>query len=111
MLLNIPYGHIMTYGEVAKGIGKPEAAQAIGNAVGHNPISLIIPCHRVVGADGSLTGYAGRIERKKWLLEREQYHFKSTSAYGNSSTIGNTSWAATPPVKGVMLQDRFMLES
>lgn len=72
MLLNISYGHTVTYGEVAKGIGKPGAAQAIGNAVGHNPISLIIPCHRVVGANGSLTGYAGGIERKQWLLERER---------------------------------------
>lgn len=72
MLLNIPYGHTVTYGEVAKGIGKPEAAQAVGGAVGHNPISLIVPCHRVVGADGSLTGYAGGIERKRWLLERER---------------------------------------
>lgn len=72
ILLTIPHGHTMTYGEIAKGIGMPKAAQAIGNAVGHNPISLIIPCHRVIGADGSLTGYAGGVERKRGLLEREK---------------------------------------
>ena len=83
ILLTIPYGQTMTYGDIAKGIGMPKAAQAIGNAVGHNLISLIIPCHRVVGANGSLTGYAGGIERKQWLLEIEQHHFKSKSAYGS----------------------------
>lgn len=72
ILITIPYGQTMTYGEIAKGIGKPGAAQAIGNAVSHNPISLIVPCHRVLGADGSLTGYAGGMEKKRWLLERER---------------------------------------
>ena len=72
VLLTIPYGKTMTYGEIAQRIGKPRAAQAVGGAVGHNPISLIIPCHRVIGVDGSLTGYAGGIERKKWLLKMEK---------------------------------------
>ncbi len=77
ILLTIPYGQTMTYGEVAalaaKRLGRPQmSAQAAGSAVGHNPISLIIPCHRVVGADGSLTGYAGGLERKARLLELEQ---------------------------------------
>ena len=77
ILLTIPYGQTMTYGEIAgiiareKGL-KTMSAQAIGGAVSHNPISLIIPCHRVIGANGSLTGYAGGIERKKWLLEMER---------------------------------------
>lgn len=71
-LLKIPYGKTITYGEIARNIGRPRAWQAVGAAVGHNPISLIIPCHRVVGADGSLTGYAGGLERKQALLELER---------------------------------------
>ena len=70
VLLTIPYGHTMTYGEIANALGC-RSAQAIGGAVGHNPISLIIPCHRVVGADGSLTGYAGGVDKKRSLLELE----------------------------------------
>ena len=76
IMLTIPYGRTMTYGEIAaeaarrQGLAKM-SAQAVGGAVGHNPISLIIPCHRVVGANGSLTGYAGGIARKVRLLELE----------------------------------------
>ena len=70
-LLTIPYGHTTTYGALARRIGVP-SAQAIGAAVGHNPISLIIPCHRVVGSDGSLTGYAAGLDRKARLLRLEQ---------------------------------------
>ncbi len=69
-LCSIPYGEVTTYGELAKKMGRA-SARAVGVAVGHNPISIIIPCHRVVGASGSLTGYAGGLERKKWLLEHE----------------------------------------
>ena len=76
ILLTIPYGQTITYGEIARIIARERglvsmSAQAVGGAVGHNPISLIIPCHRVVGADGSLTGYAGGIERKRWLIQKE----------------------------------------
>ena len=76
VLLTIPYGHTMTYGDIARIIAtqygrKSMSAQAVGNAVGHNRISLIIPCHRVIGSNGSLTGYAGGIERKAWLLQME----------------------------------------
>lgn len=72
-LLDIPYGHTVTYGEIAASLGLPPgAARAVGGAVGRNPISLMIPCHRVVGADGGLTGYAGGIERKKRLLKLEK---------------------------------------
>ena len=75
ILLTIPYGRTMTYGQIAAQLaaqtGKPQSAQAVGGAVGHNPISLIVPCHRVVGADGSLTGYAGGIDRKVKLLTLE----------------------------------------
>ena len=77
ILLSIPYAQTMTYGDIARQIGKPGAAQAVGGAVSHNPISLIIPCHRVVGADGSLTGYAGGVDRKRWLLEKEKKSNKS----------------------------------
>lgn len=75
-LCEIPYGQTVTYGLIAKKVAaemnlKTMSAQAIGNAVGHNPISIIIPCHRVVGANGSLTGYAGGISRKQKLLEIE----------------------------------------
>lgn len=70
VLLTIPYGHTMSYGEIAKALGC-RSCQAVGAAVGHNPISLIIPCHRVVGADGSLTGYAGGVDKKRRLLELE----------------------------------------
>lgn len=71
VLLTIPYGHTMTYGRIAQRLGC-RSAQAIGGAVGHNPISLIIPCHRVLGADGSLTGYAGGVDKKRSLLELER---------------------------------------
>lgn len=75
LLLAIPFGHTVTYGELAKRLeeetGVSTSARAIGGAVGHNRISLIVPCHRVTGADGSLTGYAGGIERKRALLELE----------------------------------------
>ncbi|MBQ2920632.1 MAG: methylated-DNA--[Oscillospiraceae bacterium] len=76
LLLDIPYGETVSYGELAKKaaaqLGKPRmSAQAVGQAVGANPIAIVIPCHRVVGADGSLTGYAGGIHYKKALLELE----------------------------------------
>ena len=71
-LLNIPYGATTTYGALAHALNMPDGAQAVGGAVGHNPISIIIPCHRVLGTNGSLTGYAGGIERKQALLRLEQ---------------------------------------
>ena len=77
LLLTIPYGKTMTYGEIGRKIAamtgkKHMSAQAVGGAVGHNPISILIPCHRVVGTNGSLTGYAGGIEKKIGLLKLEQ---------------------------------------
>ena len=76
ILMDIPYGKVITYGEIAGQIAETYqkekmSAQAVGGAVGHNPISIIIPCHRVVGADGSLTGYAGGLQKKLWLLRHE----------------------------------------
>lgn len=70
ILCEIPYGQTVTYGEIAKSLGV-RSAQAVGGAVGHNPISIIIPCHRVLGSDGSLTGYAGGAQKKIWLLAHE----------------------------------------
>lgn len=76
ILCEIPYGQTITYGEIARQMAremgrKTMSAQAVGGAVGHNPISILIPCHRVLGVDGSLTGYAGGMEKKKWLLQHE----------------------------------------
>ena len=72
-LRRIPYGVTVSYGQVARGIGlTPAASRAVGLANGRNPIPIVIPCHRVIGADGSLTGYAGGVERKQRLLDLEQ---------------------------------------
>ncbi len=78
ILLTIPYGQTMTYGEIASILAEQQgdermSTQAVGSAVGHNPISIIIPCHRVVGAAGSLTGYAGGLDKKTALLKLEKY--------------------------------------
>jgi methylated-DNA-[protein]-cysteine S-methyltransferase len=70
-LLRIPYGETTTYGALARKLGKPAAQRAVGGANHHNPISIIIPCHRVIGADGSLTGYGGLVSRKRVLLDLE----------------------------------------
>lgn len=82
IMLTIPFGQTMTYGQIADKIAKEKgqkhiSAQAVGGAVGHNSISLIIPCHRVVGTNGSLTGYAGGIAKKVKLLELEQTNMKN----------------------------------
>lgn len=70
-LLRIPSGRTSSYGELARAIGSPAAVRAVGSAVGRNPASLVVPCHRVLGADGALTGYAGGVERKRALLDLE----------------------------------------
>jgi methylated-DNA-[protein]-cysteine S-methyltransferase len=70
-LRNIPYGDTISYAELARRIGKPAAVRAVGAANGANPIPVIIPCHRVIGSNGTLTGYGGGIERKQWLLALE----------------------------------------
>jgi methylated-DNA-[protein]-cysteine S-methyltransferase len=73
-LVEIPYGQTWSYGQLAKRIDKPSASRAVGLANGRNPISILVPCHRVIGADGSLTGYGGGLERKRWLLAHEGLH-------------------------------------
>jgi methylated-DNA-[protein]-cysteine S-methyltransferase len=70
-LLAIPFGKTQSYGGLAAAIGRPSASRAVGAANGHNPISIVIPCHRVIGADGSLTGYGGGMACKEWLLSHE----------------------------------------
>jgi methylated-DNA-[protein]-cysteine S-methyltransferase len=70
-LLRIGYGETITYAELARRIGKPSAVRAVGAANGANPIPVIVPCHRVIGSNGTLTGYGGGIERKQWLLAHE----------------------------------------
>ncbi|MBQ2412036.1 MAG: methylated-DNA--[Anaerotignum sp.] len=71
-LKEIPYGETRTYGEIAAAVGNPKAARAVGMANNKNPIGIIIPCHRVVGANGKLVGYAGGMEKKEWLLQFER---------------------------------------
>lgn len=71
-LQTIPYGKTCSYGEIARQIGSPSGSRAVGLANGHNPIGIIVPCHRVIGANGSLTGYGGGLDRKRALLELEK---------------------------------------
>ena len=71
-MFRIPYGETTTYGDLAKAIGRPAAARAVGAASGANPVAIIVPCHRVVGSNGSLVGYGGGLPTKKWLLAMEK---------------------------------------
>lgn len=71
-LRDIPAGHTVSYGDLASRIGQPTAVRAVGLANGANPVSIVVPCHRVIGADGSLTGYGGGLNRKRWLLNHEK---------------------------------------
>ena len=79
-LRQIPAGTTQSYGDLARRIGSPAAVRAVGAANGRNPIGVVVPCHRVIGADGTLTGYAGGLERKRWLLNHEARH--ATRAFG-----------------------------
>ena len=73
-LQTIPYGETISYGEQARRIGNPKAVRAVGGANHRNPISIVVPCHRVIGANGTLTGYGGGMDKKAWLLEHEKLH-------------------------------------
>ncbi len=77
-LCEIPFGETASYGEVAASIGNPQAVRAVGMANNRNPIALMVPCHRVIGADGSLTGYGGGLEMKSWLLAHERRVLESS---------------------------------
>jgi methylated-DNA-[protein]-cysteine S-methyltransferase len=79
-LLSIPYGVTAAYGEIAERIGRPGAARAVGAANGRNPVSIVVPCHRIIGADASLTGYGWGLERKAWLLDHEKRVLSRTGA-------------------------------
>lgn len=72
VLREIPFGQTTTYRDVAVTLGRPKSSRAVGGAIGHNPVAIIVPCHRVIGSNGSLTGYAGGLDRKQWLLEHER---------------------------------------
>ena len=87
-LLTIPYGETRSYGDQAKLIGNPNASRAVGMANGRNPIPIVVPCHRVIGANGSLTGFGGGLDRKRWLLAHEGYFQLS----------GRTTGVAAPTV-------------
>lgn len=75
-LLGIPFGQTATYGEIAARIGRPKACRAVGGANHHNCLNIIVPCHRVIGANGSLTGYGGGLDKKQWLLAHEKQYQK-----------------------------------
>ena len=72
-LRTIPCGQVMHYGQLAETLGRPGAARAVGAANGSNPVSVVVPCHRVIGRNGTMTGYAGGVQRKEWLLRHEGY--------------------------------------
>lgn len=96
-LRSIPAGETTSYGSLAKKLGVPAAMRAVGLANGANPISIVIPCHRVIGANGSLTGYGGGLHRKRWLLEHEQ---RSRPAVGPSYSSMSKSAASATHISG-----------
>jgi methylated-DNA-[protein]-cysteine S-methyltransferase len=77
-LREVPYGETITYGELARRVGNPQASRAVGAANGRNPLPIVIPCHRVIGGDGSLTGYGGGLRIKRTLLDLERRHSGTT---------------------------------
>jgi methylated-DNA-[protein]-cysteine S-methyltransferase len=84
-LICIPYGEVASYVDIATAIGQPKAARAVGGANNKNPIPIIVPCHRIVGADGSLVGYAGELWRKEWLLNHEKKHIAKQLSISNNA--------------------------
>jgi methylated-DNA-[protein]-cysteine S-methyltransferase len=84
-LRQIPFGETLSYGELAAMMGKPTASRAVGAANGRNPISIVVPCHRVIAANGMLTGYAGGLDRKQWLLQHEQALQQQTAQISDNS--------------------------
>jgi methylated-DNA-[protein]-cysteine S-methyltransferase len=91
-LVRIPFGATTTYSQLAQRVGKPTASRAVGNANGRNPISIIVPCHRVIGTNGKLTGYAGGVDKKQWLLAWER------GAMANERTIIKARWTDGEPM-------------
>jgi len=83
-LLKLKPGHVLSYARIAKKIGKPKAARAVGGASARNPVALIIPCHRLVGSNGTLIGYGGDLASKRWLLEHEKRRIKVKETYSRN---------------------------
>ena len=99
-LVAIPHGETRSYGQIAKAMGRPSASRAVGAANGQNPIGIIVPCHRVIGANGSLTGYAGGMAAKQWLLEHEHVGLPLFDARASGARISRdspTSSHSVPP--------------
>jgi methylated-DNA-[protein]-cysteine S-methyltransferase len=86
-LMKIPFGKTISYLDLSKKLGNADAIRAVGNANGSNPVSIIVPCHRVIGSDGRLTGYGGGLPRKKWLLDFERSFFEQ-DLFGNKEVFG-----------------------
>jgi O-6-methylguanine DNA methyltransferase len=89
-LRSIPFGETRTYGQIAAAVGQPRATRAVGLANNQNPIAVVVPCHRVIGADGSLTGYGGGMPKKRWLLEHEATHARRLGLQGALAASGRT---------------------
>jgi methylated-DNA-[protein]-cysteine S-methyltransferase len=100
-LVAIPFGETRSYGEIARGVGRPDAARAVGAANALNPIAIFVPCHRVVGGSGTLTGYAGGIETKRWLLALEAPQLSVLGAPQNSTTAGAADGSSSSPMFAV----------
>lgn len=83
-LLDVPFGAVASYSDIAIAVSNPKAVRAVGAANGKNPIAIIVPCHRIIGSNGSLTGYAGGVERKAWLLNHEGVQLNLESSVGSS---------------------------
>jgi len=96
-LTRIPFGTTITYAQLAHRVGQPTASRAVGAANGRNPISIIVPCHRVIGADGKLTGYAGGVGTKEWLLAWERE--KATESAANNTASGGRQPPELAPTK------------
>jgi methylated-DNA-[protein]-cysteine S-methyltransferase len=93
-LTKIPFGETRSYGQLAKRLNNPNGSRAVGLANGRNPIAIVVPCHRVIGADGSLTGFGGGIERKEWLLSHEGLPRTRELALGGAASSGVAAYSA-----------------
>ena len=91
----IPYGETTSYGEIAAAVGRPDAVRAVGSTNGRNPIAVIVPCHRVIGADGALVGYGGGLPRKRLLLELEAEHSAPRLWDGRTTATDTAAVAST----------------
>ncbi len=100
-LLEIPYGETWSYADLARHVGRRGASRAVGAANGRNPIAIVVPCHRVIGADGTLTGYGGGLDRKQWLLEHEVSALRHTDSVPKIMSHRPRAARGQRPVSGV----------